>query len=601
MKTIDKNGEKIMAEIQSGKYREHYLIYNRKSTDDTDNQKNSIKYQRTENTRFAFREHLPIATLNLEGFATNGIISERHSGFKERGELTFGEGNKVQYSVDRPKYYQLAQLLSQKYFKGAIFLCWDRASRNKGDDTILRKLMKAGVDIRFTLAQYDKTSAGELHMDIDGMFSEHHSRVTREKVTLTIRNSRSRGLCTNRAPVGYLNLGTMDHKPFDPKRAPIIRKLFEIAATGDWSLADLARWAIEQGFTMPPMRRRRTQDEILAEEEDDIRLNIEPIERLPTFTSIHKILTNPYYKALVPDENGNLIRSTSHEAMVPDELFDRVQRQIAKKNKSAHYAEFLDHPLRGIVNCAECTRAFTPYPKKGTMYFGSRCRSGCTNKLKSFNFDFIEKKVGVLIESLSFTKDEIAEIDARASTDIALLDQKRISQLEINERRKKKIREDLSYLGTNRLMLLKTGAYTPEKLVAEEATLNLELTSQCEAEVTSDVSMRETIKDVVKLSELLKDALPWYSIAKPEEKDLMIRVIFSELSISENSMRYKCKKGFQALSSRFIPYGDQRQDIPRTWDRILDTLSALNSQDLLPDLSLIDDISCGSISKSRNP
>jgi hypothetical protein len=36
--------------------------------------------------------------------------------------------------------------------------------------------------------------------------------------------------------------------------------------------------------------------------------------------------------------------------------------------------------------------------------------------------------------------------------------------------------------------------------------------------------------------------------------------------------------------------GDQRQDIPRTWDKILDTLAALNSQDLLPDLSLIADV-----------
>src|SRR5260221_2613734 len=107
-------------------------------------------------------------------------------------------------------------MLSHTYFKGVICLCWYRASRNKGDDTIIRKLMKAGVDIRFTLAQYDKTSAGELHMDIDGMFSEHHSRVTREKVTITFRNARARGLCTHRAPVGYLNPGGMEHKPFDP-------------------------------------------------------------------------------------------------------------------------------------------------------------------------------------------------------------------------------------------------------------------------------------------------------------------------------------------------------------------------------------------------
>ncbi len=32
-------------------------------------------------------------------------------------------------------------------------------------------------------------------------------------------------------------------------------------------------------------------------------------------------------------------------------------------------------------------------------------------------------------------------------------------------------------------------------------------------------------------------------------------------------------------------YCDQQQAIPRTWDRILDTLTALNTQGLLPDLS----------------
>ncbi len=241
--------EDIFKDLLAGEYRDGYLVYNRKSTDDTDNQKNSIKYQKAENTRFAFRQNLRIAPLTLEGFCTDGIISERHSGFKEDIELTFSSDNMVQYRVDRPKFHRLVELLSKGHIKGVIFLCWDRASRNKGDDTIIRKLMKAGVDIRFTLAQYDKTSAGELHMDIDGMFAEHHSRVTREKVSITIRNARARGLCTNKAPVGYLNLGSMEEKPFDPVRAPVIKDMFESAATGEWSLADLARYAIEQGFT----------------------------------------------------------------------------------------------------------------------------------------------------------------------------------------------------------------------------------------------------------------------------------------------------------------------------------------------------------------
>ena len=108
------------------------------------------------------------------------------------------------------------------------------------------------------------------------------------------------------------------------------------------------------------------------------------------------------------------------------------------------------------------------------------------------------------IQSLSFTEDELAQIDARMSTDIALLDIRRVNQIEVADRRKKAIREDLAYLNKNRLPLLKSGAYTPEKLVAEEARLNAELVSLSNAEIVSDISMAETVRETVKLSELLK-------------------------------------------------------------------------------------------------
>jgi len=546
----------VLKEIQSGKYRNHFLIYNRKSTDDTANQKNSIKYQRSENTRFAYRQCLPIAPVTVQGFSTNGIISERHSGFKEDLELAFGRDNTVRYRVERPKFHRLVELLSKGYFKGVIFLCWDRASRNKGDDTILRKLMKSGVDVRFALAQYDKTSAGELHMDIDGMFSEHHSRITREKVSLTMRNNRAQGICTYRAPVGYLNTGDMRHKPLDPARAPLIKRLFELAATGDWSLVDLARWSASQGLTMPPVRRRRTEEEILAEEEDDVRLEIEPIARLPGFTSIHKILSNPFYVGKVYGNDGALVQSVSHAPLITEALYNKVQQQLLRKKTVVRYAHPLEHPLRRMVRCGACGRVYTPYEQKGVTYYGARCESTCQNPKKSLPFHFIAEKVAKLMEGLCFSDAELLEIETRASTDIALFEAKRISKLEDAERRKRKLREDLAYLHANRLSLLRTGAFSAEALVAEESRLNSELDALCQEEQVSDASMRETVSDVVRLSELLKNGAEYYRSANPAEKDQIIRTVFSELTVSGNSLSYKCRKGFQALASRFVPLGD---------------------------------------------
>ncbi len=544
--------KEILKEISSGRYKDFYLIYNRKSTDEPENQKNSIKYQKSENVRFAYKEHLPIASVSLPGFCIDGIISEKHSGFKEDTALLFGKEGTVQYRIDRPKFYQLVQFLSEGYFKGVIFLCWDRASRNRGDDTVIRKLMKQRIDFRFTLASYDKTSSGALHMDIDGMFAEHHSRVTSEKVSLNIKYKRDQGFCTHKAPVGYQNLGNMEHKPFDPVRAPVVKKMFELYATGNWSLADIVRYAIEQGFTMTPTRRQKTKEERQMEEEDDITIEPEAVCRIPTFNNIHKILVNRFYTGEVINSNGEFIPSKSHEALVSKKLFEQVQGLLNKKNKSVHYIERLDYPMRGLVHCKVCGRVYTPYEKKGITYFGSRCARDCPNKKKNINIRYLSEQIDGILNALYFTEKELARLAATESTDIALFEIKRHSQLELNENKKKKIREDLAYINSNRLTLLKTGAYSPETIVAEEKDLNDKLAVLQDEESTSDASMRETMKEIIKLSELLETVYSYYENANPYEKEIIIKKIFSELKLDETGLKYKVKKEFEPFEKRFI-------------------------------------------------
>ena len=140
------------------------------------------------------------------------------------------------------------------------------------------------------------------------------------------------------------------------------------------------------------------------------------------------------------------------------------------------------------------------------------------------------------------------------------MEAKCLQELEANERKKKRIREDLAYLNTNRLTLLKTGAYTPEMIVSEEARLGLELSSLEDLEKASDVAMQETVRDAVKLSELLRDVCFYYQNANPQEKEAITREIFSELTIQGETLDYKCTRGFQPLASRFVSQGG-----PKAW------------------------------------
>lgn len=559
MKNLRKKKGKATFEgrLEAGAFKDRYLLYARKSTDEADHQKNSILYQKSELAKFAERETLAVAPITIEGFCTKGVIVEKHSGFKEDNELEIVDGV-VQYRIERPKFQRLLMYLSRGQIKGIVCLCWDRISRNRGDDTLIRKLMRNGADIRFVYASYDRTSAGELHMDIDAMFAQHHSRVTSEKVTLATRSCRERGICTYRAPIGYLNPGRMDEKPIDPDRGPVIADMFRYYATGGWSLADLARYAATQGFTTVPMRRRRSQAEILADEDES--LSLEKVSRPITENHVSRILRNRFYTGRILGPDGQYIESTSHEALVDDMTFERVQELLAGKTVSRHYTKKLDYPFRGFVRCAFCDRVYTPYAKKGHLYFGARCLRGCANTKRSINLAFVEREVRAIIASLAFTEEELAEMDARMSTQISLLHEQEQKAHTETERQKKALREKLAYLDANRLELLQSGAFSPEMLVAEQSKLETGLSGLRTKEAISDEALRATMADVRKVSELLKNAALLYNKAKTPEKERIARIVLSELRVAQNTLEYNVQPGFEPFKNRIDANCD-----PKAW------------------------------------
>jgi DNA invertase Pin-like site-specific DNA recombinase len=549
MKEINQYSDK---KIEQGVYRDQYFIYNRKSTDEPENQKNSLHYQRAENLKYAIKEHLSIASVTIPGFCTDGIIAEKHSAYKEDEIMVITDNGNVQFRIDRPKFHKMMQLLNKKLFKGVIFLCWDRASRNDADEAILKKLLKNDIDLRFTLVSYDKSSSGALHMDIDGMFAQHHSRVTSEKVKLNIRNQKEKGICTSKAPVGYLNLGSMDNKPLDPVRAPIIKELFEKYATNNWSLSELTQWAIKQGFTMSPMRRKRTVEEKQKEEESDTQTEITPVAHIPSRSSIHKILSSPFYVGKIRGNDGVLIKSNSHKPLISEETFTQVQKILNRKNVSVKYSSELFYPYRGLIRCGRCRRAYTPYIKKGIHYYSVNCKPLCDNRSKNFNNRIIDTAISTSIGKLILTEDELSQIEKSTVTELPELEQKRIEHLASIDRQKRKIKEDITYLDQNKLNLLKTGVYTPESYLESEQELNNQYVHLEQQEQTTNASILETVQEVIKLSELLKNLMVYDFIANPTEKDEISRYIFSELSFSEYSLQFKCRNGFEALEQRLV-------------------------------------------------
>ena len=541
----------MKSQSQNNPFKDQYLIYDRRSMDDADNQKNSLAYQQMKNLEFSYRSSLSIAEgLTIEGFCEAGVINESHSGFKEDEDFIINPDGSIQYNISRPKFLRLIKILKNKEIKGVIFLCWDRASRNKQDDVIIKKLIKLGSDLRFSEATYDKTSSGDLHMDIDGMFASHYSRVISEKVKGAQQKLRSEGKCIYFSPIGYLDKGS-DNKPFDDERANLVKRIFELYATGEWSFSQLGKWAGEQGLTTKPVRRKRTKAEIL----NNVGLETIPKTSRPAdHKTIEYILSNPFYIGKVRTGDG-YIDGKFHQPLIDIGLYNKVQGVLRDHNVSVHYVDKDFFTYRGLLRCT-CSRGFSPYQQKGLNYYRTRCNPDCTNPDKNLTETDVHGLVKQALSRIYFTDDEVREIEIKAKSELGVISEKRNKELDDLHIQRKKVFSDLDYLMNNKLTLLRTNTMTIDDIRAEETRFNLKL-----AEIDRKIkiyaeSAQEMLHYVITFSELVKNASMYYEFALDSEKQEIVSQVFSELVFSDRKLvKYKAKEGFEALLSRNLVSG----------------------------------------------
>lgn len=522
-----------------------FLIYARRSTDDADNQKNSLEYQEDESRRYAEKNKLPLSSENIDGFLDSGVIKERHSAFKSSALSVSGAGL-VEYQIERPKFMRMIQLLLEKKYEGVIVLCWDRISRNEQSDLIVKEIIKKhGICVRFVQAEYDiKTSSGELHMDIDGMFARHHSRVTSEKVKLAIRKLREQKRCTHNACIGYLDQGS-DNKLFDPERAPLIKRMFEMYDTGEWSLRELMKWVNAQGLTTKPRRRRRTRIEILQ--------GIEMTEKQSkalSISTVEFILKNKFYIGLMPD-NGDWIQGC-HPPLVDVELFKRVQQRLGENCVTVQYMEKESFTYREFFRCS-CGRAYSPYrsKKNGEVYYSSKCKEDCPNTRRNIQERFLDEEIQKLLDKLHFNDEELAEIEKGKKSGIQKASAKRNQQIDDLNRAREKILADLDYLKNNKITLLREGTYDPASLRDEADDLTEDLEEVDVALSAFTESEKEMLDFVLSFSELIKGASALYKHALDSEKRRLTHLVFSELVLVDGKVAdFTAKEEFEPLFKR---------------------------------------------------
>jgi len=180
--------------------------------------------------------------------------------------------------------------------------------------------------------------------------------------------------CPTRPIVGYKTVGEKGHKIhiIDEEKAPLVRKIFELYATGNYSMRLLAKEMAKRGLTNQP-------------------------SGLPVSTSqIEQILKNPFYYGVMRVK-GKLYPH-KYEPLISLHLFNKVEQVIASYNKKNFKRTNKPYIFRGLITCKKCSCLISPEIKKGkyVYYHCTNYHGNCDNVVWIKEEEFLEQIKTVL-------------------------------------------------------------------------------------------------------------------------------------------------------------------------------------------------------------
>ena len=249
-----------------------------------------------------------------------------------------GESGKT---ANRPGLQAMLARLEQGDVKAAVVHKIDRLSRSRADDVaIVMKIRAAGAQLVSATENIDETPSGLLLHGIMSSIAEFYSRNHATEIMKGTTQKAKTGGTPFRAPLGYLNIREIieDREirtiAIDPERAQLVRLAFELYASGDYSLIDLATILEARGLRSRPSRKQ-------------------PAKVLGT-NRLSSVLRNDYYIGVI--HYAGATSQGRHEPLVDGVTFEKVQQILDAQRQSGERSWRHHSYLRGTLYCAQCGR-----------------------------------------------------------------------------------------------------------------------------------------------------------------------------------------------------------------------------------------------------
>ena len=282
----------------------------------------------------------------------------------------------------RPVFNKMLRLLRKGEATGLIMHKIDRSARNLKDWAIVSELPDEGVDVYIATETLDfRSRGGRLTADIQAVIAADYIRNLRSETLKGLNQRLKQGLYPFRAPIGYLDNGAGKPKTPDPIKAPLIKLMFDLYNSGQYSYRSLRVEINQRGL------RNHANSPI-------------------SLTGIETILKNPFYIGIIEIKRTGKTFKGIHDPIVSARVFRSVQKQ--KACRSGKKTTRHNHLFRGLFRCGLCDGPMTPERQKGVVYY--RCQDPvCATK--TIREDRLEQSVLACLKSLELKPKDAVKLE----------------------------------------------------------------------------------------------------------------------------------------------------------------------------------------------
>lgn len=235
----------------------------------------------------------------------------------------------------RPALQELLKLIEEEPPTAIIIYKIDRFARNVTDFSKMYNDFKAKGIMLLSVNEGNLMEGNSLIPNIFASVAQWESEVNSSRTKDALQQKFEEGWQPYSRYPGYMSVGGKDEKKTckpHPVEGPIIKELFELYATGNYSIIELQDWLAEKG--------------ILSRNGTTLGHSV-----------IDTILNNPFYYGLI--RWHGVSKMGKHKPIITKELFDTCQYVLAKHRSFLIRRRVHNFILRGFLICADCGQRYT--------------------------------------------------------------------------------------------------------------------------------------------------------------------------------------------------------------------------------------------------